>query len=165
MFNTINEFKQAWDNEAQATMKVFDYLTDEGIAQKVTPGTRSLGFLGWHLASSLQEMPTQIGMKDESPLDPNYEPQNVQEIKEAYSKANEMLKNFLTTLNNETLKQEFDIYGERWSADFLLTALITHQIHHRGQMTVLMRQAGLKVPGIYGPSKEEWVNYGAPAQK
>ncbi len=104
-------------------------------------------------------------MKDESPLDPNYEPQNVQEIKEAYSKANEMLNNFLTTLNNETLKQEFDIYGERWSADFLLTALITHQIHHRGQMTVLMRQAGLKVPGIYGPSKEEWVNYGAPAQK
>jgi len=165
MFNTINEFKQAWDNEAQTTMKVFDYLTDEGIAQKVTPGTRSLGFLGWHLASSLQELPTQIGMKDESPLDPNYEPQNVQEIKEAYSKANEMLKNFLTTLNNETLKQEFDIYGERWSADFLLTALITHQIHHRGQMTVLMRQAGLKVPGIYGPSKEEWVNYGAPAQK
>jgi uncharacterized damage-inducible protein DinB len=55
MFNTINEFKQAWDNEAQATMKVFDYLTDEGIAQKVTPGTRSLGFLGWHLASSLQK--------------------------------------------------------------------------------------------------------------
>jgi uncharacterized damage-inducible protein DinB len=23
-------------------------------------------------------------------------------------------------------------------------------------MTVLMRQAGIKVPGIYGPSKEEW---------
>ncbi len=23
-------------------------------------------------------------------------------------------------------------------------------------MTVLMRQAGLKVPGTYGPAKEEW---------
>jgi len=165
MFNTINEFKQAWESEAQATMKVFDYLSDEGITQKVTPDTRSLGFLGWHLASSLREMPSQIGMKDESPLDPNYEPQNVQEIKEAYSKANEMLNNFLTTVNDETLKQEFDIYGQKWTAGFLLSALITHQIHHRGQMTVLMRQAGLKVPGIYGPSKEEWGNYGAPAQK
>jgi uncharacterized damage-inducible protein DinB len=26
----------------------------------------------------------------------------------------------------------------------------------RGQLTVLMRQADLKVPGVYGPSKEEW---------
>jgi uncharacterized damage-inducible protein DinB len=30
-------------------------------------------------------------------------------------------------------------------------------------MTVLMRQAGLKVPGIYGPSREEWVKIGMTA--
>ena len=41
--------------------------------------------------------------------------------------------------------------------------LIAHQGHHRGQMTVLMRQAGLVVPGIYGPSREEWAAFGAPA--
>ena len=41
--------------------------------------------------------------------------------------------------------------------------LIAHQTHHRGQMTVLMRQAGLRVPGIYGPAKEEWAAFGAPA--
>ena len=29
---------------------------------------------------------------------------------------------------------------------------------------VLMRQAGLAVPGVYGPSKEEWGAYGMPAQ-
>jgi len=27
-------------------------------------------------------------------------------------------------------------------------------------MTVLMRMAGIKVPGIYGPSKEEWEAWG-----
>jgi hypothetical protein len=27
-------------------------------------------------------------------------------------------------------------------------------------MTVLMRLAGLKIPGLYGPSKEEWSRYG-----
>jgi len=41
--------------------------------------------------------------------------------------------------------------------------LIQHQNHHRGQMTVLMRQAGLTVPGIYGPAKEEWGNFGMEA--
>jgi len=25
-----------------------------------------------------------------------------------------------------------------------------------------MRQAGLKVPGIYGPAREEWAQYGLP---
>jgi uncharacterized damage-inducible protein DinB len=42
-----------------------------------------------------------------------------------------------------------------------LQILVRHEIHHRGQMTVLMRQARLKLPGIYGPSKEEWSKYGA----
>jgi uncharacterized damage-inducible protein DinB len=38
--------------------------------------------------------------------------------------------------------------------------IIKHIIHHRGQMTVLMRQAGLKVPGVYGPAREEWEKIG-----
>ena len=46
-----------------------------------------------------------------------------------------------------------------------LAALVGHQTHHRGQMAPLMRQAGLKVPGVYGPSKEEWVDYGMPPQE
>ena len=42
----------------------------------------------------------------------------------------------------------------------MLSSLIRHQAHHRGQMTVLMRQAGLPVPGVYGPAREEWKAYG-----
>ena len=41
-----------------------------------------------------------------------------------------------------------------------LHVLVVHQAHHRGQMTVLMRQAGLLVPSIYGPVKEGWSAYG-----
>ena len=41
-----------------------------------------------------------------------------------------------------------------------LAVLVRHQAHHRGQMTVLMRQAGLKVPGVYGPAREEWAEFG-----
>ena len=44
----------------------------------------------------------------------------------------------------------------------VLAHLFLHQIHHRGQMTVLMRQAGLEVPGVYGPSRPEWAHYGMP---
>jgi uncharacterized damage-inducible protein DinB len=37
----------------------------------------------------------------------------------------------------------------------ILHALVLHQVHNRGQMTVLMRQAGLVLPGVYGPTREE----------
>ena len=52
------------------------------------------------------------------------------------------------------------MYGQRWTRGFTLHALLEHQIHHRGQMTVLMRQAGLRVPGIYGPAREDWASHG-----
>jgi uncharacterized damage-inducible protein DinB len=52
------------------------------------------------------------------------------------------------------------MYGEKWTRGFTLTSLILHQVHHRGQMTVLMRQAGLEIPGLYGPARQEWAAFG-----
>ena len=57
------------------------------------------------------------------------------------------------------------MYGEKWPRGMSLSALMAHETHHRGQMTVLMRQAGLPVPGVYGPAKEEWAAMGAPAMQ
>jgi uncharacterized damage-inducible protein DinB len=33
--------------------------------------------------------------------------------------------------------------------------LISHSIHHRGQLTVYLRELDVKVPSIYGPSADE----------
>jgi uncharacterized damage-inducible protein DinB len=57
------------------------------------------------------------------------------------------------------------MYGQTWKKRDVLASLILHQAHHRGQMTVLMRQAGLAVPGIYGPAREEWAAMGMAAPK
>lgn len=40
------------------------------------------------------------------------------------------------------------------------TSFPPYQIHHRGQMTVLMRQTGLKVSDVNGPSREEVADIG-----
>jgi uncharacterized damage-inducible protein DinB len=58
------------------------------------------------------------------------------------------------------LEDTLEMYGDRWTRGNVLDALIRHEAHHRGQMTVLMRQAGLPVAGPYGPSREEWAAYG-----
>ena len=61
------------------------------------------------------------------------------------------------------LTEQIPMYGEQWPRGTTLLALILHQTHHRAQMTVLMRQAGLAVPGLYGPAREEWAAMGLPA--
>ena len=61
------------------------------------------------------------------------------------------------------LAEEVPMYGgEMWKRSQVLNALVKHEVHHRAQMTVLMRQASLLVPGIYGPAAEEWEAMGLP---
>ncbi len=55
------------------------------------------------------------------------------------------------------------MYGESWPRGVTLMILIAHETHHLGQITVLLRQAGRSVPGIMGPSKEEWARFGMDA--
>jgi uncharacterized damage-inducible protein DinB len=61
------------------------------------------------------------------------------------------------------LDDELQMYGQTWKRRDVLMSLVVHQAHHRGQMTVLMRQAGLAVHGIYGPAREEWAKMNIPA--
>ncbi|PJN91909.1 hypothetical protein CVN76_02285 [Bacillus sp. mrc49] len=61
---------------------------------------------------------------------------------------------------DESLEQMQTAFGRQESNAEILMGLIKHIIHHRGQMTVLMRQAGIKPPGVYGPPKEDWIHLG-----
>jgi uncharacterized damage-inducible protein DinB len=38
---------------------------------------------------------------------------------------------------------------------FLRSVLFNHWYHHRGQLTVYLRETGAKVPSIYGASADE----------
>jgi uncharacterized damage-inducible protein DinB len=40
-------------------------------------------------------------------------------------------------------------------AAILRSVMLNHWYHHRGQLTVYLRQLGVPVPSIYGPSADE----------
>lgn len=166
MLRKVDDFVKDWEYEAESTGKILNALTDESLSQKVTPEGRDLGFLGWHLTQTLGEMLERVGLKIDAPGFDKDCPKKASEIADAYIKAamsvTDEVKNNWT---DETLLQTDDMYGETWARGLTLFYLIAHQAHHRGQMTVLMRQAGLPVPGVYGPSKEEWAAMGAPAMQ
>ncbi|MCA1588955.1 MAG: DinB family protein [Acidobacteria bacterium] len=163
MLRKIEDFQKDWAYEAEMTGKMINALTDESIDQKVTPTGRSLGFLAWHLTQTLGEMLGHVGLKIDAPGFDKDCPKTAAEISQAYEKAaGSVSAEIAGNWNDDTLLQEDNMYGETWSRGLTLFYLITHQAHHRGQMTVLMRQAGLIVPGVYGPAKEEWQAHGMP---
>jgi uncharacterized damage-inducible protein DinB len=164
MFHTIEDFVRNWTYESASTQKQMDQLTDKSLAQAIAADHRTLGRVAWHIVTSIPEMMSHVGLKITGVDIKAPVPETAAEIKKVYSSVSrQLLDQVKADWNDGTLMIEDDMYGEKWKRGNTLFILIKHEIHHRGQMTVLMRQAGLKVLGFYGPAKEEWVNYGAPA--
>ncbi len=163
MFSKIEHFRDAWDADAKATRITFAALTDESLKQYVADGHRTMGRIAWHITQTIPEMMSRTGLSPEGPSEKDPAPESAAEILRQYNHAAASLIEEVTKKwNDETLEKSDDLYGSQWKRGVTLRILIEHQVHHRGQMTVLMRQAGLKVPGAFGPSKEEWGNYGMP---
>ncbi len=163
MFTRVEHFKANWAYESEATLKLLRALTDASLAQAVSPGRRTLGRIAWHIVLTVPEMMGHAGLALDGPREHAPVPASAAQIVAAYEQAAASLSARVgAEWSDETLQVVDTMYGEQWKRGFTLLALVNHQAHHRGQMTVLMRQAGLAVPGVYGPAEEEWAGLGAP---
>jgi len=166
MYSKLSDFITEWKYESESTLKIFNELTDDSLDDKFNENVRTPGRLAWHLVTTIGEMVQRSGLKfDATPEDAPI-PVTAKEICDEYKKSSDGMMNALKNeWNDESLNEEVNMYGQTWKKGTILTVLVKHQAHHRGQLTVLMRLAGLKVPGIYGPAKEEWANMGMEAQE
>lgn len=164
MFHSLDEFFPSWAYENQSTQRMFAALTDASLAQRVTPEGRDIRTLAWHIVTSIPEMMTRTGLAITGPAADAPAPTTATDILAGYTAAADSLEAAMREhWTDASLAVTCDMYGEQWSNAQTLSILIIHQVHHRAQLTVLMRQAGLPVPGIYGPSREEWAAMGMPA--
>lgn len=165
MYRKIEDFKQNWVSEMQMTQRILDALTDESMGQSVADGHRTIGRIAWHIVTTIPEMISNTGLALDKMLDPEKPvPATAAEIAAAYRAVSSvLLKQVEAEWTDDSLLQEDELYGEKWERRFTLMALVQHQVHHRGQLTVLMRQAGIKVPSLYGPAMEDWDQYGMQA--
>ena len=164
MFRLVSDFSTAWEQESANTVRLLAALTDASLSRSMDDQGRTLGKLAWHLVETLPEMLPSAGLSLDFTLTSEHPPESAGEIATAYAKGARLLGEAVAAQwSDADLLEETDMYGMRWKRGFTLQCLIVHQAHHRGQMTVLMRQAGLPVPGMVGPSREEWVAMGAPA--
>lgn len=164
MFTSINEFLAIWEKEAESTLRILNALTDDSLNQKVTENDRTLGRIAWHIATTIPEMMSRTGLVFEGFLEDAPVPNSAKEIAHYFEKVSKTMEAGIKAhWKDQTLHEDKEMYGETWKIGATLSVLVDHQIHHRGQMTVLMRQAGLKVPGIYGPAREDWSQLGMEA--
>jgi uncharacterized damage-inducible protein DinB len=164
MYTSISEFIGEWGQESASTQKILDALTDDSLQQRVSTEGRTLGAIAWHIVVSTPGMITEFGISVElinieSPI-----PSSANEIAETFRKVSTEAANAVKQQwTDQSLTEMKNVFGMSMPKAVTLSLLIKHIIHHRGQLTVLMRQAGLQVPGVYGPSKEEWSQIGMSA--
>jgi uncharacterized damage-inducible protein DinB len=164
MYRRMDDFRTEWTEEAGKTLTVFDAIPDGALGAVVTEGHRDVRRIAWHLVECLIEMPGHMGLQitGREMLDGSFikePPTTMAEIRAAYGAASDSLLKAIEGWGDADLEREDSLYGEIWPRGRTLSILLVHQTHHRGQMTVLMRQAGLKVPGVYGPAREDWAAY------
>jgi len=103
---------------------------------------------------------TEFGVSVTKVSNPNEVPSS-KEIAEIFNAVSSDVANALQEQwTDDSLKQIQNAFGRMESNATIFMGLIKHVVHHRGQVTVLMRQAGLPIPAVYGPSKEGWAQLG-----
>lgn len=154
MFSSVQHFTSIWESETASTLACFNHLTDESLSKDLVNDYRTIDRLINHIVDCAASIPHEAGLPVAGYTKQHYDTKAA--IIEAYTKLTDAVKQALTQWTDATLQEDTPMYGETWKKGFALWVTVLHQAHHRGQLTVLMRAAGLKVPGVYGPAKEEW---------
>ena len=160
MIRKIDDFTHRWKQESETTQKALNALTDASLTQQVGSDHRTLGRIAWHLTGTIKEMMEKTGLHIDGPDENAPVPGSAKVIAEMYARSAKSLdEEIRKNWTDAALEKSDEMYGEKWARGETLMILILHQTHHRGQMNVLMRQAGLPVSGIYGPAREEWAQW------
>jgi len=160
---TIAELVEELSQEARTTRRVLERVPEDKLGWKPHEKSMSLGQLALHIAvvpGRIAELATQSEFDIQTPV-PRPEPGSVAEILSALEDSIARATKALGTLSDAKLAQPWRmVSGDREifsmpRGAFLRNVMLNHWYHHRGQLTVYLRQTGALVPSVYGPSADE----------
>ena len=158
--NELEMFLSAWDREAESTLKLLRALPATQYDFRPDAGGRSMGELAWHLAEGDAYMSSGVeaGRFNMDAKPPNIErPRTVEALAPGYERIPQEAVARIRKLKPEDLDRAIPFFrGQPLPIrDILWNMIISHGIHHRGQLTLMCRLAGGNSPGLYGPNREE----------
>lgn len=153
-----------FDHEMATTRTVLERVPDEKFAWKPHAKSFSLGALASHVAV-LPTWATETLTRTEIDLDPNRQPPAAlpsrQEVLAAFDRSVADARAALAGKTDAELTAIWSLKrGGRTlfsmpKAAVLRSFVLSHLVHHRGQLTVYLRLLDVPVPSIYGPSADE----------
>lgn len=159
MYQTAAVFVEDWQKEREETAKLFKCLTNSSLHTHISGYNKTAGKLAWHITQTLTELGSKLQIFSTDALEGVKCPATVDEMVSIYQQFSEKIATIVSGWDTAFLHEEIEIYGMKATRSQCLVMMVKHEIHHRAQLTVLIRQLGLKPIGIYGPTEEEWANY------
>lgn len=160
----IDGLLQELEQESQTTRRVLERVPDNQLAWRPHEKARTLGQLALHVAmvpGGVAELvaspsPAQAPQFADDPS-PSRAAELIPALDQSITKAKKVLGGMDDTALMATLRL---MQGGREliampRAAFLRSIMLNHWYHHRGQLTVYLRELGVPVPSIYGPSADE----------
>jgi len=160
---TITELLQELEQEAHATRRVFERVPEDQLGWKPHEKSMTLGQLAMHVASlpaAIAEVALQpsFDVKTQIPLpSATSVAELIVTLDQSIAKARTLLSGMDETMLASTWRMvdgDRELFGIPRAA-FLRSVMLNHWYHHRGQLTVYLRQTGALVPAIYGTSADE----------
>lgn len=150
------------DQEAQTTRRVLERVSDAHLSWRPHAKARTLGELAFHIASvpgAVAELAMQDKVQAPNFVDPV--PSSAQEIRKTLDDSLAKAKQTLSGVSDEVLtskwtmmKGEQELFTQPRIA-LLRSIMLNHWYHHRGQLSVYLKQLDVPIPSIYGPSADE----------
>ncbi len=159
----IDGMLQELEEETRTTRRVLERVPDNKLVWRPHEKARTLGELALHVALVpggvarlvVSQSPAQVPQF----TDPS--PQSAAELIPALEQSIATAKNVLSGMDDAALMATLRMMqGERElfavpRAALLRSVMLNHWYHHRGQLTVYLRELDVPIPSIYGPSADE----------
>lgn len=161
--NIADSLIQELEMEAATTRRVLERIPDSRLSWKPAERSRSVGQLAWHIATNPGSV---TGLVSENPatmpqFGPEPEPASTAELLQTLDASVEKARTQLRGWNDAAITESWSLNAggkplmTMPRVAVLRMIMLNHWYHHRGQLSVYLREMGVPVPSIYGPSADE----------
>jgi uncharacterized damage-inducible protein DinB len=155
-------FLQEFDAEMAATRRLLERVPADRLEWKPHPKSRSLGELATHVTElprwgiRLEQDSFRIGSEKAPPM------QDTAAYLARFDENAASARATIERTGDEAMENDFTVFKPDGEVFFVQKrrslvrrVLLNHLIHHRGQLTVYLRELDRPLPQIYGPTADE----------
>jgi uncharacterized damage-inducible protein DinB len=158
----IDGLLQELDHEAKTTRRLLERVPNDDLGWRPHKKARTLGELALHVAGTPGSVAALASQPDvQAPDFKDAVPQSASELIPAHDESIASAKRLLGGMDDAALNAMWrmkrngqDVIAMPRAA-LLRSIMLNHWYHHRGQLSVYLRQLGVAIPSIYGPSADE----------